>query len=340
MNPQEQEGRPWQSKAAERATKAIEKGKAVLLDAPTGSGKTLIALTVASRLLSSGYARDVLISVRTVNEITPYERDIERFFSDTKSISSRSYLLGKRRTCPFYQEGDDQNSRLCRVCLGIQPPLPQSQTSLTSRRMKSDPQLIASKISAGYKMPDLQREFVVPPAGDDEGVCLYHSLRGASSTVTMMTYPYLLSKHVREGLKRIDLPNSFLILDEAHNVENAATDLFEFKLSCERIGKTKDALDQLAKGPIPLFHDEQFGERVRGSLARLYEEVGTETGEDAGDGGGPRTKLKDRVAFGERIRSIPLEEITQASSTIQDARAVMLAEGAAGRAISAPSSLS
>ena len=53
----------------------------------------------------------------------------------------------------------------------------------------------------------------------------------------MMTYPYLLSKHVREGLKRIDLPNSLLILDEAHNVENAATDLFEFKLSCERIEK-------------------------------------------------------------------------------------------------------
>ncbi len=335
MNPQEQV-RPWQSKAAERATKAIEKGKAVLLDAPTGSGKTLIALTVASRLLSSGYAKDVLISVRTVNEMTPYERDIERFFSGTKSISSRSYLLGKRRTCPFYQEEDDQSSRLCRVCLGIQPPLPQSQTSLTSRRMKSDPQLIASKISAGYKMADLQREFVVPPAGDDEGVCLYHSLREASSSVTMMTYPYLLSKQVREGLrKRIDLPSSLLILDEAHNVENAATDLFEFRLSCERIGKMKDALDQLAKGPIPLFHDEQFVERVRGSLARLYEEVGTETGEDEGDGG-PRTKLKDRVAFLERVRKVPLEEIAQASSAIQDARAVMLAEGAAGRAISNP----
>ena len=333
MNPQDQV-RPWQSKAAERATKAIEKGKAVLLDAPTGSGKTLIALTVASGLLSSGYAKDALISVRTVNEMTPYERDIERFFSGTKSISSRSYLLGKRRTCPFYQEGDDQSSRLCRVCLGIKP-LPQSQTALTSRRMKSDPQLVASKISAGYKMADLQREFVVPPAGDREGVCLYHSLRGASSSVTMMTYPYLLSKHVREGLKRIDLPNSLLILDEAHNVENAATDLFEFRLSCERIEKMRDALDHLARGPIALFHDEQFAERVRGSLARLYEEVGTETGEDVGDGG-PRTKLKDRVAFGERVRNIPLEEIAQASSAIQDARAEMLAEGAARKASSDP----
>jgi DNA excision repair protein ERCC-2 len=273
--------------------------------------------------------------LRTVNEITPYERDIEKFFSGTKSISSRSYLLGKIRTCPFYQEGDDQSSRLCRVCLGIQPPLPQSQTSLTSRRMKSDPQLVSSKISAGYKMADLQREFVVPPAGDDEGVCLYHSLRGTSSRVTIMTYPYLLSKHVREGLKRMDLPSSLLILDEAHNVENAATDLFEFRLSCERIEKMKYALDQFSKVPIPLFHDEQFGEKVRGSLARLYEEVGTEAGEDAGDGA-PKTRLRDRVAFLERIRKVPLEEIAQASSAVQDTRAVMLAEGAAGRAISDP----
>ena len=340
MNPQEK-ARPWQSKAAERATNAIEKGKAVLLDAPTGSGKTLIALTVASRLLSSAVAEDVLISVRTVNEMTPYERDIERFFSGmTKpTISSRSYLLGKGRTCPFYQEGDDRNSRLCRVCLGIQAPLPQSQTSLTSRRMRSDPQLIASKISSGYKMADLQREFVVPPIGDDEGVCLYHSLRASSSKVTIMTYPYLLSKHVREGLrKRIDLSCSFLVLDEAHNVEDAATDLFEYRVSCDRIERTKDALGQLVKSPIPLFHDEQFAERVRGSLARLYEEVGTETGGDnPEDGGGrPRTTLKDRLAFLERIRKISMEEIAQASSAIQDARAVMLAEGAVGRTISDP----
>ena len=329
--------RPWQSKVAERATRAIEKGKAVLLDAPTGSGKTFIALTVASKLLSSDHLRNVLISVRTVNEMTPYERDVERFFSGTKPIiSSRSYLLGKRRTCPFYQEGDDQSSRLCRVCLGIEPPpLPQYQTSLTTKRMRSDPQLIASKISAGNKMADLQREFVVPPAGDGEGVCLYHSLRGAQSRVTMMTYPYLLSKRIREGLKRIDLPASLLILDEAHNVEDAATDLFEFRLSCERIEGMKDALDPLARGPIAAFHDDQFVEGVRGSLASLYEEVRKEAGEDA-ENGEPRARFRDREAFLEELGKVSLEGIAQASSAIQDARAVMLAEGAIGRTASDP----
>ena len=87
-----------------------------------------------------------------------------------------------------------------------------------------------------------------------------------------------------------------------------------------------------------MFHDEQFPERVRGSLARLYEEVEAEAGrEDSQDGGGrPRTTLKDRLAFLERIRKISMEETAQASSAIQDARAVMLSEGAVGRAISDP----
>ncbi len=65
------EYRPWQSKVIERIVKSIKEGKRVSLDAPTGSGKTLIALAVIRNLLSedSPAFKQAFIAVRTINEL-------------------------------------------------------------------------------------------------------------------------------------------------------------------------------------------------------------------------------------------------------------------------------
>lgn len=86
--------RPWQLKVADRITAALERDKVVILDAPTGSGKTLIALRVLWHQINS-YKQRGLVAVRTINEMSPYSRDIQRFFKDKITLS---YLLGKSRT--------------------------------------------------------------------------------------------------------------------------------------------------------------------------------------------------------------------------------------------------
>ena len=105
--------RPWQPKAVERILDCIHKGKnKIILDAPTGSGKTLISL-LTLRQLKKELARHSYMAVRTINQKSQYDRDIPRFNIPVVY----KYLIGKRRGCPFWMEGDDGNTNLCDACL-------------------------------------------------------------------------------------------------------------------------------------------------------------------------------------------------------------------------------
>ncbi|MGI0080663.1 MAG: DEAD/DEAH box helicase family protein, partial [Nitrososphaerales archaeon] len=67
--------RPWQPKIIQKAVQSIKAGRKVILDAPTGSGKTLVALKVAEVLLGDHSFEHAFVAVRTINEMVPYERD-------------------------------------------------------------------------------------------------------------------------------------------------------------------------------------------------------------------------------------------------------------------------
>lgn len=57
--------------------------------------------------------------------------------------------------------------------------------------------------------------------GNNRGVCPFYLARKMSETadIVFMPYNYLIDARVRGGLTQINLENSILIFDEAHNVE-------------------------------------------------------------------------------------------------------------------------
>ena len=77
----------------------------IILDGPTGSGKTRIALLALKELQKT---KDLhgLVTVRTITEMRSYDRDIEVF----KIPLRYKYLIGKRRGCSYWTEGDDRGS--------------------------------------------------------------------------------------------------------------------------------------------------------------------------------------------------------------------------------------
>jgi DNA excision repair protein ERCC-2 len=233
-------GRPWQGKILARAVRAMEAGRAVLLDAPTGSGKTLISLLIAKEVLSHGNVDRAYFAVRTINEMAPYQRDVHKFSLGLPY----SFLVGKKRTCPWYSEGDDTSSSLCESCL--------SEDTIDGRsRMYVDSHAIDSLLSRGANFAELGQRFVARDLVYPQNVCLHHSLKELSDSApcVVMTYPYLLSEGVRLASDvEENLGSSFLVLDEAHNVEDIACSLFERRLSAKHIMNMREEWRKLRGG--------------------------------------------------------------------------------------------
>ena len=105
---------PWQPKVVKDILDLVKSGRnRVILNAPTGSGKTKIALDLI-RTVYRELGQESYVAVRTMNEMVPYDESVEKF---QMGLVYR-YMIGKRRGCAYYTEGDDANSRLCDACLG------------------------------------------------------------------------------------------------------------------------------------------------------------------------------------------------------------------------------
>jgi Rad3-related DNA helicase len=210
-----QEGRPWQDKVARRAVESIIQRKPVLLDGPTGCGKTLIALKVAEELFKRGIVKEAYVSVRTLNEMFSYDRDVSKF----KIPIRYSYLVGKRRTCPFWIEGDDQNAGLCDACLGKVKVRSKRSNAFgdivgsgyeyvideeKARRVIREDE-VAQELHRGLSY--LERKYV---GRKDAQICLYHSLKKIPASLAICTYSYLTNSKIREAMK-IDVASSFVM---------------------------------------------------------------------------------------------------------------------------------
>lgn len=177
--------RPWQEYFIKEATKAFEKGfKVVAVEAPTGSGKTLIALKVIDKILKEGLASKSYFLVRTSAQLLAPFRDIEKFNIDLKA----SPLVGKDKACPL----GSMPINACPSCPWRDrlAPLPESWTRLFD--------WIRSSINSM--------------------TCPYVTLKALSETseLVVMVYSYL-TPHVAERLG-LDVNNTLLVFDEAHHI--------------------------------------------------------------------------------------------------------------------------
>ncbi len=177
--------RPWQEYFIKEASKAFEKGfKVVAVEAPTGSGKTLIALKVIDKILKGGLATKSYFLVRTSAQLLAPFRDIEKFKIDLKA----SPLVGKDKACPL----GSMPINACPSCPWRDrlAPLPSSWTHLFD--------WIKNSINSM--------------------TCPYTTLKFLSETseLVVMVYSYLVP-HVAERLG-LDVSNALLVFDEAHHV--------------------------------------------------------------------------------------------------------------------------
>ncbi|MGI0081386.1 MAG: helicase C-terminal domain-containing protein, partial [Nitrososphaerales archaeon] len=136
------------------------------------------------------------------------------------------YLLGKRRGCPFYTTGDDNASALCTACLKGNPPRMIVDESAIMRDRGKGLYFLEKKY---VKSISESRRSVV-----QNGVCLYQSMKQIPGMLDLITYPYITNRNISEAKVLDSLPLSFLIVDEAHNLENSS-EIFTDKISPKMI---------------------------------------------------------------------------------------------------------
>ena len=312
------EERPWQPKVIERALSVIRDGSSVFLNAPTGSGKSLIALSVGRELIKEGFVNQIYVGVRTINEITPFERDIRQFFGN--NTLSYTAFLGKKRACPFYAEGDEHGTKLCEACLQSN-----SAETRTSARRRVDSLKVSNLIKfEGYTLDSLQKTYVLPDLKQPDDICLFHSLRGIDSEFTLLTYPYIFSEYVRDSIDLEEkLKDSLLIIDEAHNLDEISS-MLERRITMDGLKKVESNFAKIADRGV-LWIDPKDKTEIINSLKEISNLI-LEFVEPDG-----KPKHKDKAKFEGRIKSDVsegLKKIRRTSSSIQSVRAELLKRGA------------
>ena len=101
--------RPGQEDMLKEAAGCARDGGVLLIDAPTGSGKS----SVVSALLAERGDRMVIVAVRTISQLGTYIRELDLIRKKQTGLKY-SYLVGKGSLCPLGGVGD-----VYRKCEGV-----------------------------------------------------------------------------------------------------------------------------------------------------------------------------------------------------------------------------
>ena len=193
--------RKGQLEACKRVAESL--GTYIVLKAPTGFGKTIVALT------SHSDVSPVLYGVRTINEMSPVIRELRR------SGFSFTFVYSAAKMCPLAQDAGGGSTedfwtackslrmrKMCPYFFGIDERLDDVRGLLNSEP-SFDPHVLASLISSRV------------------GVCPFFSLTRLipDSQFIVVTYPYVFREEVFDTAFTDVGPDDFyLILDEAHTL--------------------------------------------------------------------------------------------------------------------------
>lgn len=272
--------RPNQRQMLEVVAASAKQGGIVMIDAPTGSGKS----SAVSALLSERGSRKVIIAVRTISQLTTFIRELA-LIKKKKPTLKFSFLVGKSNLCPLGGEGDVY--RRCEGVKGLTTSLMRERAEQGSLVPSSDP-LIRKQIAkidrehpmicpyfinsrvymkaegGALKMvpspplrlkadrvllPGVQPQQVTELCGD---ICPYETMLYAAqkSDVIVLNYYHLFDDMVREQLYQligVEPSDILLLIDEAHNCGEVLQEVQSVRLEEQSLEQAAHELLHLKK---------------------------------------------------------------------------------------------
>ncbi|MCP1661913.1 MAG: ATP-dependent DNA helicase [Methanocalculus sp. MSAO_Arc1] len=242
--------RPHQERMLDAAAETAVGGGILMIDAPTGSGKS----SVVSALLAGAGGKTILIAVRTISQLNTFIRELE-LIRQKKPGLKFTYLIGKRSMCPLGGVGD-----VYRQCEGVKTfttALMRERAVKGSLVPAKDPEIIRQIKKQDRDHPLICPYFVnsrVYLEGDDAlrlvpsqdirkkaekaamsvinpdylhafagTLCPYDLMMTAAkhADVVIVNYHHLFNDEIREQLLvtlNVEPQDIILLVDEGHNV--------------------------------------------------------------------------------------------------------------------------
>ncbi len=247
------EERPGQVDMLEAVTEAVYQGRKLIMEGGTGVGKSMAYLLPAALYAVSRGVR-VVISTNTINlqeqlmqkdipaliEVLEGSGVMEKGLLKAAQLKGRSNYLCLRRWNYLAQSDNlslDEARLLSKTAVWLQDTeqADKSEINLSGRDAST-----WSKVSAGDKGG-------CPASRGGGAACFLRSARERADQahIVVVNHALLLSDLAHGG--NIIPDYQHLIIDEAHNLEEAATSQFSFALTQEQLGEETEPLTRLLR---------------------------------------------------------------------------------------------
>jgi DNA excision repair protein ERCC-2 len=254
--PSHYEVRKGQTDFIHEAREALKNNEVFVGSAPCGIGKSLASLLA---VLPSLDENKLMICFRTRNQLQIYLKELRSISASLPVVS----LLSKQDMCPLrmggnlsYSDFSQECNRRKRNCKSAIRPYCRFYAGNMKAQKKAEKLalLCAQKILA----PDDSVRLL-----SKQGFCAYEAIKENlfQTSVFLGTFHYVFNPKIRESLLKslgVGLSNTYLIVDEAHNLPFFAREMLSDKLTrnvVEKAQKENKEFDHKASSSVKDFLD-------------------------------------------------------------------------------------
>ena len=264
-----------QSKIIDSITSALKNQNHLVLEAPTGSGKTFSSLAAALPFIKNSDMK-IIYCVRTNSQQKQVVHELQKFQDSGNEIKAVA-IQGREALCPQQKNDNElkksnwsEKSKICKS-LKLKSKLGGNGCSFYSKLLREGDSFTKKWSSEILTAQEFSKK------AEEEGVCPYelNKLMLKEAQVVIVPYVYFFDEFIRKymlGWMGTSIDKIVAIVDEAHNLPDwargAASESMSLKSINLAIDEVKDYGYQLPEGRDPI----HFLNLVEASMEKLSEE--------------------------------------------------------------------